>query len=589
MQPSASDAQTSVCITQRPDLLTALACAIAVVICVLSAQPFGGLPYNDDFSYMYSALRVAQTGHMAYTGWGAPTLVLQAYWGALWIKCFGFSFGVLRLSMLPLDAACAIAIYALCRRAGLRPCLAAFATLSVVLCPLFLAGAGSFMTDVPGQLFITLPLIAILCAGLAPTRRSAIRWIATSLALVLLGGLERQTVWMAALAGLPAVAWYRRRDTAVVATALAAWLATIAGAVVTLHWIAAQPYAVPEEYFNPRILNPHAVHNLVANSIGLWLTIAGGVIPVWLVAAGTVPRMSRRQLTASVIIFVLILLLRSHWQAPANAPWIGNTITYNGLLGAIPLGPGRSPLLPSGHLWPVFSITVYFAISFGLVALIAALHKIISNLFNLTPIQFSIAALWLFALGYFLLLLPHCAFNRAYDRYTLPLFPCIAIPLLISVQLKSSINYRLIAIAWAVLALLAFVGVSALQETLGLGRARLAAAQTLEQSGIPRAQIDAGVEYDFWTQLQQAGYVNDPRIVNPPNTFKPGVGPIPAFEPQYRVEFKARKLADDEQPTNFPPITYFSYLPPFHRTLVIRKILESGKESAPIQPALSPP
>src|ERR1700710_1095949 len=132
------------------DWLAALACALAVVVCVLAAWPFAAMPFNDDFSYSFTARELARSGRLVYNGWASAALVPQWYWGALFIKLFGFSFTVERLSTLPIAAAVGFVGYALARRCGLRRNYAALSSLTLAISPLFLPLAASFMTDAYG-------------------------------------------------------------------------------------------------------------------------------------------------------------------------------------------------------------------------------------------------------------------------------------------------------------------------------------------------------------------------------------------------------------------------------------------------------
>ncbi len=47
---------------------------------------------NDDWSYMWSARVLAKTGCVVYNGWATAMLTWQLYWGALFVRLFGFLF-----------------------------------------------------------------------------------------------------------------------------------------------------------------------------------------------------------------------------------------------------------------------------------------------------------------------------------------------------------------------------------------------------------------------------------------------------------------------------------------------------------------
>ena len=75
------------------------------------------------------------------------------------------------------------------------------------------------------------------------------------------------------------------------------------------------------------------------------------------------------------------------------------------------------------------------------------------------------------------------------------------------------------------------------QDITALSRARDAAANRLITAGIPRERIDAGFEYDYETQLESVGHINDPRIRIPADAFKKNLGPTYKVQALYRLEF----------------------------------------------------
>lgn len=81
--------------------LWALGCAFSLLVCLPLVKPWLEMGTTDDVSYTLSAQMLAQTGHIVYNGWATAILGWQLYLGAAFIKLFGFSFNVKRLSMLP--------------------------------------------------------------------------------------------------------------------------------------------------------------------------------------------------------------------------------------------------------------------------------------------------------------------------------------------------------------------------------------------------------------------------------------------------------------------------------------------------------
>jgi hypothetical protein len=77
-------------------------CGLVVLVFILLSYPISNQAYWDDFDSTMTALNFARTGHVMFNGWLAPTQGWEIVWGALFIKLFGFSFTVVRLSTLPL-------------------------------------------------------------------------------------------------------------------------------------------------------------------------------------------------------------------------------------------------------------------------------------------------------------------------------------------------------------------------------------------------------------------------------------------------------------------------------------------------------
>ncbi len=86
---------------KRTDTKNLLLCMGITALAMLLAWPLGEIGYADDFAYAHVALRLAQTGHFLYNGWEFAMLLSHAWWGALFIRLFGFSFTCLRLSTIP--------------------------------------------------------------------------------------------------------------------------------------------------------------------------------------------------------------------------------------------------------------------------------------------------------------------------------------------------------------------------------------------------------------------------------------------------------------------------------------------------------
>ena len=97
------------------------------------AWPFAEMGMGDDFSYIRSAQVLAATGHVMFNGWGAPMIGFQLLPAALFIKLFGFSFTIVRLTVLLAAMATAFLFQRSMVRAGINEWNATAGTLTLVL------------------------------------------------------------------------------------------------------------------------------------------------------------------------------------------------------------------------------------------------------------------------------------------------------------------------------------------------------------------------------------------------------------------------------------------------------------------------
>jgi hypothetical protein len=192
-------------------------------------------------------------------------------------------------------------------------------------------------------------------------------------------------------------------------------------------------------------------------------------------------------------------------------------------------------------------------------------------------------AVWIlgpFAIGYAAFLLPRATYFFIFDRYLLELLP-VAITLL-CLTYQRCVRERLPAWCTVALVVSALYAVAGTHDWFALNRARVAAIAEIEKTGVPANAIQGGYDYDGWTQIEVAGYINDPRIISPPHAYKPNLEPIgltppcrldfapytPAVQPRYFVVFS---LMPCLQLSPYHSVTYRSWLPPFRRTIFIQE------------------
>jgi len=559
-----------------------LLCALLAGLCILATYPVLEMGTNDDWSYARTSLDLLRTGHLVYNGWSTAMLGWQVYWGALFIKVFGFSFLVIRLSTLPLAMAAAYLQYVIFRWFGISSRNAVLGTLTVVLSPVFLPVATSFMTDVPGLFCVLLGLYACLRALDSSSAQTAIAWLTFATLVCVVGGTGRQIVWLGALVMVPATAWLLRRRRAVLAVTAALWVGSLLTIAGCLYWYQQQPYAIPEKFVNEK-LSRAAIETAVQQGRGTFLTVFLMSLPVLVAYLTPVSKISKKLFLCIFAVLVLTVAIRAHGShTVALAPWLPNMITEWGVLGyGVLENLGVKPIV-----LPVF---VRALVTLGVLVSGAVCVSAILSFRKLAPspagalvpswsVTFTLLAP--FASAYLLLLLPRAAFVVTVDRYLIPLVAILLIPMLRYYQER--VHDRASGSSFAVLALFAAYGVASTHDYFATNRARLSAAEEVHNAGVPRTVIQGGWEYDSWTQLQVAGYINDWRLENPPDAYhKPGPPNLPepcrywfapntpVVTPRYFVVFSAMSCL---APSSFAPVRYHTWLPPFARQIDVQQL-----------------
>ena len=123
--------------------------AALMLITVAMVPPGGDFPLNDDWIYAKTVEHLLDTGVYEANPYGDPTLIAQAYWGALFCSAFGYSFTVLRISTLVLCLMGAWAAALCVRSRGMPHVTALFFGALFIANPIVMNLSYTFMTDVP--------------------------------------------------------------------------------------------------------------------------------------------------------------------------------------------------------------------------------------------------------------------------------------------------------------------------------------------------------------------------------------------------------------------------------------------------------
>lgn len=114
---------------------------------MLFVSPLRETAVVDDWAYALTVQQLVETGEFQLHNWVGPNMPFQAYWGALFVRLFGYSFSSLRISTLILTVLGFVAFYYLAREHGLDDVDAGLLTLGLLASLLVIRF--SFMTDIP--------------------------------------------------------------------------------------------------------------------------------------------------------------------------------------------------------------------------------------------------------------------------------------------------------------------------------------------------------------------------------------------------------------------------------------------------------
>jgi len=468
-------------------LLTFLWFILALVV-----NPLGEFPLNDDWSYCRNVYDLAVHGILRFNDWTAITLIAQTLWGTLFCKIFGFSFTVLRISVLIAGWGGMIAFYLLLRRMVMNEVLAFWFTLMLTFNPLYFSLSYTFMTDVP---FIA----SILCASWFYFRyyeEERIRYLFYATSFALIATLIRQlgiAIVVAAFLTCFLTGKIRLKQV-LLQLFLTCFLISVLY-LLTSHLI--QGNLVPSgktslgdliNSFTPSRFIRHIYYRggiLLFYTGLLLLPLVISILPSYL--------KSTKPLTACI---ALVVSLPVCIPAILNAQYlpIGNIINNLGL------GPkllkdafwelNRHPMLSPGIL-QVICVTGAIGAVLLMFTFILSLLRLNSEARKTPSGKIKIQILLMMG-GYMCFVLLFAFF---FDRYFLP-----AIFFFILILISAEIKLKKGTLAFSVLLFLciAFFSVSATHDYLSFNRARWTGLRSLMAKGISPHHIDGGFEFNGW-------------------------------------------------------------------------------------------
>ncbi len=510
--------------THRPrSYLQPTLCALAVLACELISRPFTTMNVCDDGPYIRTARTFANTGHLVYNGWEGAMVIAQIYLAQPFIKLFGYSYTSVRMSTLLLAVVAAFILQRTVVRTGISERNATLATLAVVISPIYLMFAATFMSDIGGLFAITLCMYGCVRAIQASADRSAVGWICFAAFTCALFGTSRQIAWLGTLVMVPCTLFLLRHRRRVllggaVATAIAFLL--ILGCML---WFSRQPYVIPV----PLIVRPFPMHAALRQLSFIVFEIPFLILPLFAIFLPSIFRSRasiRFPLLAMLLAYVVLAFLSRNGPNPdlRLEPTAGNAGSWLTPSGVFTTVPGAPMLLDTGAL--ILLTIVCIGGLLGVVAVVLQLRGAKSSAPRATDGGLSwqqLGILFLpFSAAYFLLLMAAVGTTHTiFDRYAIGLLGPTAIILVRLYQEK--IGSRLPRAAVLLVILMAAYGTVVTHNTFALDRARVDLADELHSKGVAFTSIDGGWDYNLDTELDHADYINDPRIKNPADAYVP--------------------------------------------------------------------
>lgn len=553
-------------------------CALLVAACMWAAWPVSKMGFLDDWSYARTAQVFAATGHVAYTGFAEMMLGWQILWGALFIKLFGFSFVILRVSMLPIAMATVFLFHEILLRFGVNTRNAVIGTLTLGLSPLFLPLADSFMTDIPSVFII---LVCVYCcqrAIAAQNAHAATLWLVLAACSNIAGGTVRQIAWLGVLVCVPSTGFLLRRTRAVLPVSLMLWGIGVLSILLCIKWFARQPFSISALAVSGLLPKRWALILIpleLGGSLLCSLLVLFPIVMPWLRTA--------RRLSAAILrraALVLVVCEAVQFACRFFFPWLGTILVLE-------FSRNRSARVgipsPQQFLLPLWARAVSGAVIVAIALLLvidlrASIRAGASTIRKLLARQ-EVAILGPYLVAYIVLLLPRAAVGVLFDRYLLGILPVLIVWLLLLHQHRIDEHLPRASVIW--LCLFALLGIAGTHDWFAWYRARGAAVEEVLASGVPDTEIQAGYERDGWIQVQH-GPINN-RLITANYKKVPGLDRIPddcrfdfadrtpSIHAKYSVGFEEEWCF---AVTGYPPVQYTRWLPPFHEIVTVQRPIE---------------
>ena len=482
-------------------LLVPILALAGVTLCLV--PPTGDFPLNDDWVYGKMVQRLASDGALRIHPYAQAYALIQALWALPFVKIFGFSFSVLRISTIVLAVLSALGV-ALCGRGLGFSRRIALACAAVVFCnPLFLNLSYTFMSDVP---FVCALVFSCLFYLKALRSGSALHVFAGS-TLASVGFFNRQFGALIAVAfAITVLLWWIRCRRGIGFRSSAAFLGpwAVAGIVAFCLHASGQHIYTPPHAAMRGLLDNINLGRVAVLTISIALTMGLFLLPA---SAGIAWRWIRDRRSRSVLQFATVflvagLLAMGLLRDRRPLPRFPNILRDFGV-GPILLqdtysiwDPWSSVSAPPSVLWLITGL--------ALLSAAVCVSAVMGILFQRTRVRRltiphycrRLQYTFLLLLGALLVLAPYNSRTVIYyDRYLLPAIVPFALVAAGALPRQAPRTWiRPVAFACA---LLYVFSLASLQDYMAWNRARWEAIAYLRaELGAKDSQIDGGYEFN---------------------------------------------------------------------------------------------
>lgn len=480
------------------------------ILLLVFINPLRNVAIADDWDYAKSVQHLLDTGVFRRSEMMTASAFFPVAWGALFAKIFGFSFATLRLSTLVLAFGALIFFYALLGELEFQGTRRVLATLTLLVSPVFVFLAFTFMTDISFLFGIVGALYFFVRAQrrqelhlvFAGSLFSALAFLARQLGVLipLVLGVLIWLDWPGSIFQTRPSRWVRLR-----------WFLAAAGVpslvfCIYLGWT--QFFGGDTWADEARTLGrtwdlwrqPDIAGVLLRRFVQAVITLGVYILPLWFGLAAAIPegwhqwRQSRpwRKITigflAALFAAVVIRLAgRDEWF-----PYLPDQLTRHGMrpylaYAAYTLNIQRPLVIP-------LNLSVILTVWGALVGLVLSDWVIRRTTGRLSPeLTLVYGTSLAMAVG-------SLTFFSFYEHYLLALMPGVII-LVLDITRRVHFSLRSCVLGFL---LVAICSIALMQDYFAFTELKWKTAQVLHREGVPVEKIDAGFEWDGWHLYDQS-------------------------------------------------------------------------------------